>query len=393
MTRSDLENFIRLFEESLASGTFVKAAVGNYKGANEQLQKVTARPVSTKRGDLVQFVKKYRTSEEAKNFPRSGSAAILSGLFSEGFRSGHLFTTEYDFHLAVSKKGRSKLTRSVPTFPTPPPTVHDRKRESPLDPSSKYLHLLGITTSSGRVRDKRQAKFRQIGRFVSILDRLMEESGLKAADRLDVVDMGSGKAYLTFALYDHLVNKLRLNASVTGIEERAELVKFCSETASECGFEGLRFTRDAIADAEAGSPDILIALHACDTATDDAVFRGISEGSKIIVAAPCCQKELRPQLRFPDGAKGLNDFGLLLERETESVTDGIRALLLKHCGYRVRMMEFVSPEHTPKNNLIAAVRERDPDDGPPVEAESLMEHFGISSQRLHSLLSRHGSRN
>lgn len=386
MTRSDLENFIRLFDESLASGTFVKATVGNYKGANTQLQKVTARPVSTRRGDLVQFVKKYETREEAKNFPRSGSSSILSGLFAEGFRSGHLFTTEFDLQLAVSKKGRAKLTRSAPTFRSPPITAHDRTRESPVDASCKYLNLLGITTSGGKVRDKKQAKFRQIGRFVSILDGLLEDSALDKAERIDVVDMGSGKGYLTFALYDHLANTLELNASVTGIEEREDLVNLCSRAASESGFEGLRFVRGSIADTDAGSPDILIALHACDTSTDDALFKGISAGSRIIVAAPCCQKELRPQLRYPKEASGLNEFGLLLERETESVTDGIRALLLAHCGYKVRMTEFVSPEHTPKNNLITAVLERDAAKDPPAEAESIMKLFGIESQKLHSLL-------
>ncbi|HUF04223.1 MAG TPA: SAM-dependent methyltransferase [Aridibacter sp.] len=386
MTRSDLENFIRLFDESIAAGTFVKATVGNYKGANGQLQKVFVRPIITKRGSLVQFVTKYQTREEAKNLPPYGSAEILSGLFDEGFRSGHLFTTEYDFQLTVSKKGRSMLTSSAPTFNSAKESTHDRKRESPLDASRKYLNLLGITTSEGMVRDKKQAKFRQTGRFVSILDGLTGESGLKAAERIEVVDMGSGKGYLTFALYDHLANTLGLNTSVTGIEERKDLVKLCSETATDCGFGGLRFLQGTIADTDAGEPDILIALHACDTATDDAIFKGIAAGSKIIVAAPCCQKELRPQLRFPGSTSGLNEFGLLLERETESVTDGIRALLLKHCGYNVRMMEFVSPEHTPKNNLITAVLERRPADGPPAEAESLMEHFGITSQTLHSLL-------
>ncbi|QQS41304.1 MAG: SAM-dependent methyltransferase [Acidobacteriota bacterium] len=386
MPFSDTDKFARLFGESLSAGTFVKATVGNYKGANGQLQKVTARLVSTKKGELVQFVTKFKTREEAKNLPPADAPAILAGLFEEGFRSGHLFTTKSDYQLAISKKGRAKLTRSAPTMSELPDTAHDRKPNTPLDASRKYLHLLGITTPDGKVRDKKQAKFRQIGRFVSILDGLIEEAGLKGTGQIDVADMGSGKGYLTFALYDHLCNALGLAASVKGIEERGDLVDLCSRAASHCGFEGLRFDLGTIADYDAGSPDILIALHACDTATDDAIFKGIIAGSKIIVAAPCCQKELRPQLKYPGGASPLNEFGLLLERETESVTDGIRALLLGHLGYKVRMMEFVSPEHTPKNNLIAAVLEQPPREGPPLEAESVMRHFGIASQKLHSLL-------
>ncbi|MCO6512624.1 MAG: SAM-dependent methyltransferase [Aridibacter famidurans] len=390
MPLSDLENFVRLFAESLSSGTFVKATVGNYKGANGQLQKVTVRLVSTRKGELVQFVNRYKTREEAKNFSRADVPAILAGLFDEGFRSGHLFTAENDFQLAISKKGRAKLTRSAPTMSELPDTSHNRKPETPLDASRKYLHLLGITTPEGKVRDKKQAKFRQIGRFVSILDGLIEEAGLKGSERIEVVDMGSGKGYLTFALYDHLANTLSLNAEVKGIEERDELVALCARAAEDCGFEGLRFSKGSIVESDAGTPDILIALHACDTATDDAIFKGIVAGSKVIVVAPCCQKELRPQLAYPEGASPLNVFGLLLERETESVTDGIRALVLRHRGYKVRMMEFVSPEHTPKNNLITAVLERRPSEGAPAEAESVMRHYGITSQRLRTLLRNSG---
>lgn len=388
MAPNDLENFIREFADSIAAGTFVKATVGNYKGPEEQLQRILVRPVETKRGQFIQFVSSFKTKEEAENLAIADAAERLALLFERGFRAGHLFTTANDLQLAISKKGRAKLSRSAPTFREPPDTSHDRIKRTAVDPSSRYLHLLGITTADGTVRDKKQAKFRQISRFVSILDDLISEAGLSDSETIRVVDMGCGKGYLTFALYDHLAHGLRLTSQVTGIEERPDLVGICTKIADECGFGGLQFNQGRIGETDPGAPDILIALHACDTATDDAIFSGIKCGSKVIVIAPCCQKELRSQLRFPEQASGLNDFGLLLERETESVTDGIRALLLGDSGYKVKMLEFVAPEHTPKNNMIAAVRKTGHVQSETAlgQADSLMKLYGVSSQRLHSLL-------
>ena len=158
--------------------------------------------------------------------------------------------------------------------------------------------------------------------------------------------------------------------------------------AAECGFDGLSFVQGKIGETDPGAPDVLIALHACDTATDDAIFKGLEARSRLIVAAPCCQKELRGQITFPSGAEPLNRYGLLLERETETVTDALRALLLESRGYKVRMTEFVSPEHTPKNNLITAVL--DPGSGSlPAAAGTaaeVMRTYGISHQRLYDLM-------
>jgi hypothetical protein len=259
------------------------------------------------------------------------------------------------------------LSRSKPTFPKAPDLTHDRQKQRPIPPDREYLKLLGISTAEGKIKDKQYAKFRQVNRFVLILEDLLKQSELPKDRPLRVADMGSGKGYLTFALYDHFRNTLGINAVVTGVEERPHLAEMCDAAARTCGFEGLTFTSGRIGSSNVESPDILIALHACDTATDDALYFGISGRAKIIVAAPCCHKELRHELRFPETLAPLNSYGLLLERETESITDGVRAVLLEHCGYSVRMFEFVSPEHTPKNNLIA-------------------DTFRISSQRLEYLL-------
>ena len=172
--------------------------------------------------------------------------------------------------------------------------------------------------------------------------------------------MGCGKGYLTFAASEMLGDR----AEVRGVEERAELVEFCSRTASEVGFaHRLSFQQGSIADTDVGSADVLIALHACDTATDDALAKGISAGAALIVAAPCCQKEVRPQIVPPPVLADALRHGIFVERQAEFATDALRAMLLEWAGYRTRVMEFISTEHTAKNIMIAAVKQSARGDG------------------------------
>ncbi|PYS76076.1 MAG: hypothetical protein DMF66_16675 [Acidobacteria bacterium] len=200
--------------------------------------------------------------------------------------------------------------------------------------------------------------------------------------------MGSGKGYLTFAVYDYFNNALGVRATVEGVEARPELVELCNETARRAGFDRLSFQTGYIEDFGLSATDILIALHACDTATDDALFKGVSAGASIIITAPCCHKELRPQMRPPEPLRGVLRHGILLEREAESVTDSLRALLLEQAGYKVKVFEFVSTEHTRKNTLIAAVRLEGTSDREEAlgEYRALKEFYGIREQRLEKLL-------
>ena len=389
MHKNKLERFLEQFSASLANGTFVKAVVGNYKGAGGQLQKVALRKIGTKRGNRVQFTFRRANNDTFRNLTPEDSVGELRRLFSEGFCSGHLFTVNEDLQYETDGKGKERLAASGPTFTELPAISHDRRKRTAVDVHARYLKEIGITSATGKVLKSGRAKYKQINHFIATLNGLIEEASLRQTGRLTVSDMGAGKGYLTFALYDHLVNGLGIETKMTGVEERPGLAAAGNAVAKACGFEGLSFVEGRIAETEVEDPDILIALHACDTATDDAIYRGILASSRLIVAAPCCQKELRPQLRFPAPADSLNNFGLLLERTAESVTDGIRAVLLEDCGYKVKMLEFVSPEHTPKNNMIAAVLKSPQPDHcePSKKARDIMEHFGVTSQRLESLLS------
>jgi hypothetical protein len=388
MQDKNIESFIGEVSAALQKKTFAKATVGNYKGPKEQLQKVLLRQITTRRGELLQFVFRYGNKDIAKNFDRREGLARLASLFEEGFRSARLFATDGDIQIEMRDRKSASVSRSEPTFKQAPNTAHNKNKERPIGPDSDYLKALGVSTPEGRVKDKQQAKFRQINRFVLILEDLLCDAAIQKDVLLNIADMGSGKGYLTFALYDHLKNNLGIDVRIKGIEERPHLVETCNAAARACGFADLKFEAAKIDSAELEDPDVLIALHACDTATDDALFRGIRSRSKVIVVAPCCHKELRRELRFPDGLSALNKYGLLLERETESVTDGIRAVLLEHSGYNVRMFEFVAPEHTPKNNLIAAVLSDPAADfaAPCPDAQRIMKACGVRSQMLESLL-------
>ena len=229
-------------------------------------------------------------------------------------------------------------------------------------------------------------KFRQINKFVELLSHLATEAGLLAPTKpldaalatqpqlsdsppslltphssapksatLRVADMGAGKGYLTFATAAFFGPR----ADVLGIETRPELVDLCNRLARENNLANLRFSAGTIADAELSSLDILIALHACDTATDDALLRGINAGARLLVVSPCCQKELRPQLTAPPVLAEALRHGIFQERHAEFVTDALRAHLLEWAGYKTKVFEFISTEHTAKNLMISAIKVRD----------------------------------
>jgi SAM-dependent methyltransferase len=387
----NIEKFVSAFASSLQNGTFVRLTVGNCKGMEKGLSKVLIRPINTKKGERLLVVFKYDTRDTAKNYGVDEASELLQSFFSQGFKSGHLFTTENDLQLDIGKRN-SRLNIGKPTFTSRPKLVHDREKQCLIPLDRPYLKALGITDDNGRVRDRQQNKWKQINKFVEIVDGLIANSSLNDRDQLSIVDMGSGKGYLTFALYDHLTNTRRTNVSMTGVDTRGELVELCNGIAQACGFDGLRFVKSDIASFEAGQIDILIALHACNTATDDAIYKGIVANATIIVTAPCCHQELRPQIKPPDVLRDILKHGILLERTAETLTDGIRSMLLETQGYSTKMLEFVSTEHTPKNNMLISTKLPTPgkhgQNGGPVS--EIFSTFSICEQRLHLLLTQDG---
>lgn len=384
----NIEKFVSAFVLSLQGGSFVRLSVGNYKGEEKGLSKVLIRPISTKKGSRLLAVYKYDTRDTAKNYGVDEAATLLQSLFSQGFRSGHLFTTQNDLQLDIGKRN-ARLNTGKPTFTDAPKLAHDREKNRLISFDRPYLKALGITDDNCRVRERQQNKWKQINKFVEIIDGLIVSSSLKGKNDLRIVDMGSGKGYLTFALFDHLANSRKIGVSMTGVDTRSELVGLCNDITDACGFGGLKFVESDIASFDVEQIDILIALHACNTATDDAIFKGIISNAAIIITAPCCHQELRPQIKPPDELRDILKHGVLMERTAETLTDGIRSLLLEVEGYETKMIEFVLPEHTPKNNMIVAVRRGSTSDTSALRLrlDDLKAAFGIGSQKLDELLS------
>lgn len=352
------------------------------------------------------FQSRFETREVVKNFEFAAAVDEIRRYLTEGFRSAHLFTTAGELQLKIGKRN-SHLSAGKTAPAGQVSTAHDREKQTLIDPSAFYLKALGISDDNGRIKPSQQDKWRQITKFVEILASLVDASPIREKRDLKIVDMGSGKGYLTFAAYDYFANVRKghipqgegdpsqeagisnsRSVQMTGIEARPELVELCNGIAAAGGFEGLRFIQGQIVDLAPEDVDIVIALHACDTATDDALYKGVLAKAAIIVAAPCCHKELRPQIKPPEPLAGILKHGIMLERTAETLTDGLRALLLEREGYATKLFEFVPTQHTPKNNMLTAIREHRPSKTAARQIDEIRSQFGIRSQHLEALLER-----
>ncbi len=349
--------FLQAFHQSLADASFVKASFGNYQGQEDALKNILIKKTVIKREEKLSFTYRYKTRDIVKNYDMSEGLERMETALADFF-AATLFTTRHDFILEHRQKKTSLLTRP-PTSKAPADTAHDRTKNRVIEAKDKsYLHHLKITDANGEVYKNAQDKFRQINKYIEILAPL-----LPVKDTLSIADMGSGKGYLTFALYDHIISSGR-SAAVTGVEYRPDMVDLCNGIAKNSGFTGLSFVQGTIEDYKAEHLDILIALHACDTATDDAIAKGVKANADLIVVAPCCHKQIRREMEkagAPDALDFLLRHGTFLERQAEMTTDAMRCLLLEQAGYSTKAFEFISDAHTPKNVMIIATKAKKSD--------------------------------
>lgn len=348
-----IAELLLFLHESLAEGRFVRLSLGHYRGRESALKQIHIRRIVVKRQDVLSFTYRYKTRDIVKNHPFDEAEALIGDLLASDFLTATLFTTDFDLAYDGQKGSLTKKAATCKEISL----EHDRNKTRQLTPQSPWLHLLGITDKDGRVRKDAQDKFRQIDKYIETLSAQLKNIDVSKGVR--VADMGAGKGYLTFALYDYLTHKLGVTAEVTGVEYRADLVDLCNKIAEQCGYKGLKFIEGTIADVRLRDINVLIALHACDTATDDAIAKGIAAGAELIVVAPCCHKQIRREIEAHKASNPLDVLlrhGTFLERQAEMVTDGLRALLLEYEGYSTKVFEFISDAHTPKNVMIVASR-------------------------------------
>jgi hypothetical protein len=250
------------------------------------------------------------------------------------------------------------------------------------------LQELGITDANGHIIPTMSRKWKQINKFIEVLSSAIESTGLAQREEVHIADFGSGKAYLTFAVHDYLSAQLGVNTQVTGVELRQGLVDLCNQTASKLCLTGIQFEQGDVKHFVAKNVNVMIALHACDTATDYAIHMGIHTGAEIIMCSPCCHKQIRPQLKGPAVLAPVLLHGIHLGQEAEMVTDSLRALLLEANGYDTKVFEFISMEHTSKNKMILAQKRKIPRDNSLIlqQIDAIKTFYGIQEHCLEELL-------
>jgi hypothetical protein len=352
-----IEQFIVHLNESLMNRSFVKLALMNKRVKTNELNTVTAKLISIKDGIKLSFLYRYPTKDITKNYSFDEAAILAKQLLETDFLQAELLTLEGDWHLTITKNNTATIRKKAASITVQPQLAHDKNKERKIAAENKiYLHELGITTADFQVKTSMQDKYRQINKYIEIIDGIMKNASLETS--FNVVDMGAGKGYLTFALYDYLTSVLKKTPNIIGVELRKELADECNRIAQLSSYSNLKFVEGTIKDVELPATDMLIALHACDTATDDAIFRGITSNAKIIICAPCCHKQVRKQMNPTDDLRLIAQYGILIERQAEIITDAIRALILEAYGYKTKVFEFITTEHTPKNVLIVGVKQK-----------------------------------
>lgn len=327
----------------------------------ELSEKIVARPYR-ERGSLWFQLEEYQNNQVFhKNFGKAEAVQYIISLFPDSYKQMEIYREDCQYSVLVSKKGKANIKKRPWENFRKIDLDHNRRKKYILPQNERipFLVELGVQTESGKIIDKKQKKFRQINRFLEFVRDVLPV--LPKDRRITVIDFGCGKSYLTFAMYYYLKIMNGYDVCMIGLDLKKDVIDTCSRLARKFAYEDLTFFQGDIASFEgADQVDMVVTLHACDTATDFALDKAVRWGARVILSVPCCQHELNRQI-----SSGLLEpvlkYGILKERIAALMTDGLRAELLEQQGYEVQILEFIDMEHTPKNLLIRAVyRDRRP---------------------------------
>lgn len=331
----------------------------------EEVSKVRVRPLLLQ-GKLVFQVEEFRGKQAFhQNLMKDEAYEYLQNAMSDTFRQMELASAKGSAQILVSKNGKMtmKVKKNRPVEGQAkiqaPSTLldHNRKKKYVLEEGKPipFLQDLGVMTADGRIVHSRYDKFRQINRFLEFVQDILPK--LPKGREINIIDFGCGKSYLTFAMYYYLKELNGFDIRVIGLDLKQDVIDHCNQLARKHGFEKLAFYHGDIASYEGvDQVDMVVTLHACDTATDYALAKAVRWNASVILSVPCCQHELNRQMKN-DMLEPVLQYGLLKERMAALYTDGIRAEILENHGYRTQILEFIDMEHTPKNVLIRAVKE------------------------------------
>ena len=344
----------KLLQENL-NIEFISATLSNPK-KKDDVQKVKVRPVLKKEVLYFQF-ESFRNNQAFHENVEEKKACEILLEYMGNMRQMQMETQRADYTVLVSKKGKVTIKSKIKKGGKKKIDMsHDRKKKYVLEEGVPvpFLQDLGVMTQDGKIVRAKSDKFRQINRFLEFIEDILPE--LDKGRELTILDFGCGKSYLTFAMYYYLHELKSYDIRIIGLDLKTDVIRKCNELAKKYQYDKLTFLEGNIADyTGAEEVDMVVTLHACDTATDFALAKAIGWNAKVILSVPCCQHELNRQMKN-DVLSPIMNYGLLKERMAALVTDGLRAEYLKREGYDVQVLEFIDMEHTPKNILLRAVK-------------------------------------
>ena len=421
-----MQKFIDKLQASLNDGSFVKLTLSKPSAISRQqsadLNNVYVKPIILKNEKMFSFTYRYERRDETKNYDAEQTLEIINQLVPNVFLNASLFTLTEDITLLISKKGKATVMSKAVKEQREQNVQHDKVKNRLINTDNPWWFKLGLTTREGKVTADMQHKFKQICKYVEIVDGVMKN--VKFDGKIRIADMGAGKGYLTFALYEYLTQRCKYDIEMEGIEIRPDLVAKINEIIKESNLKDFRFVESSIdsyqlsaissqlsvgngqqstdngqqtfcnisatqqlSNSATQQLDVLIALHACNTATDDAIIKGIESGAKLIICAPCCHKQIRQEMEKSKVVDPITRYGIFLERQAVMITDAIRALIMEYYGYKTQVMEFIEMEHTPKNILLVGRKSEAPVDKEAIlkQIEDLKKQYGIEKHYLEKI--------
>jgi hypothetical protein len=382
----NLGRFLNIVNEAVAQNVIVKMTLSKPVQKHDELRNLYVKPVLIKDQRLFAFTYRYDCRDEVKNYDAVQMMAVLKEMIPNRFLNAVLFTVNEDVTLLISSKGKATIQTKKVQECREQNLEHDKQKTRLINPANPWWYQLGLTTREGKITADMQHKFKQIYKYAEIVESLIKP--LKFDSTVHIADMGAGKGYLTFALHELLTQRLHLDVDIKGVEIRPDLVLKINEIIKSSGLKGLEFVESSIEAYHPEKLDVLIALHACNTATDDAIASGIRAGAELIVCAPCCHKQIRQEMERSGKVDAITRYGIFMERQAVMITDTIRALMMEYYGYKTQVMEFIEMEHTPKNVLLVGRKtDKMPDRLMISKAISdLKRQYGIQNHYLETIL-------
>ena len=352
-----MNNLRQLIENLFNEKNILRMIFSNpYKKDKESIVKVTVKPVESNEEIKYQFTYSFENRVAHSNLDVDNSIDEVVALITNIFKQVLINTSDKEYHILSNKSGKINIIeRANQVAHKEVKLTHNREKQYIIKDNKvvPFLVELGVMNLQGKVLNDKYDKFKQINRFIEFVQDIVEE--LDKTKTINIIDFGCGKSYLTFAIHYYLTEILNYKVNIIGLDLKKDVINKCNQIVSKYRMKGIRFQVGDIKDYKESAVDMVVTLHACDTATDYALYNAIKWGAKVILSVPCCQHELNKQIKT-ESLKALTDYVIVKERISALMTDVTRAKLLELNGYKTQLLEFIDMEHTPKNILIRAVK-------------------------------------